>query len=316
MIIKHRKTPAFFPQYESLLRRLQTNHPMYQRIEEQFSQYKAGFAGEKSVDYPLSFLSASTYHIFHQVRLHSQDHYFEVDTLLLCQQFALVLEIKNYKGALRFDVDRAVLHKTTPEKEEVFDCPILQAERQAIRFKLWLAEQSVTNLPVYHHVLLAHKESTVLNDESLPHVSRVEHATRVVDQIHAHTPNDAITTAVMKRIGRSILQRSVPKHEYVLQKFMIRADELIHGVHCTSCNSFAVLRVSGKWTCMDCSFASKQMHLATIADFKNLFGMHFATRALKQWMGIESTQLALRLVGRLAIKSSGSTQKARYTFKT
>ncbi|QKS72631.1 NERD domain-containing protein [Paenalkalicoccus suaedae] len=316
MIIKHRKTPAFFPQYESLLRRLQTNHPVYPSVEDQFSQFKAGFIGEKSVDYPLSFLSASTYHIFHQVRLHSQGHYFEVDTLLLCQQFALVLEIKNYKGALRFDLERAVLHKATPEKgNEVYDCPVLQAERQAIRFKEWLGEQSVTNLPVYHHVLLAHKESTILNEERLAHVSRVEHVTHVVNQIEALSLDDAITPAVMKKVGRSIVQHTVPKREYLLQKFGIGAEDLIHGVHCRKCGSFDVLRASGKWTCIKCSYASKEMHVATIADFKNLIGMQFATLEMKQWVGIKDSRTILRMLDNIAVKHSGSTCKARYTFK-
>lgn len=69
MIIKPRKYPVSILSLEALQRRLKQNHPQQAQIKEDLAKKTAGFKGEQSIDYFLSFLTEGMYHILNDVRL-------------------------------------------------------------------------------------------------------------------------------------------------------------------------------------------------------------------------------------------------------
>lgn len=56
MIKKERKIPLSIQKIEALLRRLPDDHPMRDKMKEDLAKSWAGYRGEQSVDYYLSFL--------------------------------------------------------------------------------------------------------------------------------------------------------------------------------------------------------------------------------------------------------------------
>ncbi|WP_052343803.1 hypothetical protein [Bacillus massiliigorillae] len=56
MILKERTYPLLATKYEALLRRLPDKHPKKKIIENELGKIIAGYRGEKSLDYYLSFL--------------------------------------------------------------------------------------------------------------------------------------------------------------------------------------------------------------------------------------------------------------------
>lgn len=100
MIVKERRMPIYLRQLEALLRRLPVHHPKRNIIAENIAKYKAGYKGERAVDYSLSFLPEQDYSILHDIRLFDQNHYFQIDTIIISPRFLLFLEIKNIVGTL------------------------------------------------------------------------------------------------------------------------------------------------------------------------------------------------------------------------
>ncbi|MFD2693304.1 nuclease-related domain-containing protein [Sporolactobacillus shoreicorticis] len=46
------------------------------------------------MDYALSHLPDKDFHIFHNLRLYDHVDYFQIDFLVLCDRYALILEVK------------------------------------------------------------------------------------------------------------------------------------------------------------------------------------------------------------------------------
>ncbi|MGA5690485.1 nuclease-related domain-containing protein [Cytobacillus pseudoceanisediminis] len=77
----------------------------------------AGYKGEQAIDFHLSKLPEKEFLIFHDLRLSSGKHFFQIDTLILNHASALILEVKNYGGTLYFDPDSNQLIHTTSKGE-------------------------------------------------------------------------------------------------------------------------------------------------------------------------------------------------------
>ncbi|MGM0874073.1 MAG: hypothetical protein ACQEWV_04595 [Bacillota bacterium] len=67
MIIKEKELPIKIKKLEALLRRLPKGHSKCSYVEEEFAKRMAGYKGEKSLEYYLSFLDED-FHIFHDLR--------------------------------------------------------------------------------------------------------------------------------------------------------------------------------------------------------------------------------------------------------
>ncbi|HEU5141363.1 MAG TPA: nuclease-related domain-containing protein, partial [Bacillales bacterium] len=140
MIKKERKIPLTIRKRTALLRRLPPSHPKRPQIEKQLAKYNAGYRGERSIEYYLSFLPEKQYHIFHDLRLTSGDHFFQLDTLLVSPSFILILEVKNISGTLHFDNTFHQLIRTIEDRKEGFNDPLLQVEHQKTQLANWLSQ--------------------------------------------------------------------------------------------------------------------------------------------------------------------------------
>jgi hypothetical protein len=69
LILKKREVPLQLLKLEALKRRLPYKHPKRSLVEENLARSKAGFKGEQSIEYPLSFLSNGENYILHDIRL-------------------------------------------------------------------------------------------------------------------------------------------------------------------------------------------------------------------------------------------------------
>jgi hypothetical protein len=95
MLIKERDFPLFVQILQALLRRLPSNHPKVPLIQENLAKSIAGFKSEQAIDYPLSFLPTKSFYIFHDLRLKTKSHYFQLDSIIVTLNYVLILEVTN-----------------------------------------------------------------------------------------------------------------------------------------------------------------------------------------------------------------------------
>lgn len=99
LIIKERKKSDFILSMNALLRRLPQSHPKRGLIEGDLAKRKAGVRGEEAVDYFLKDLPG--FILLKDIR-HSNGtgDFYQIDVLLMCSNFLLILEIKNISGTI------------------------------------------------------------------------------------------------------------------------------------------------------------------------------------------------------------------------
>ncbi|CAM3902928.1 nuclease-related domain-containing protein [Mesobacillus zeae] len=134
MIVKPRKVPLKIEILEALLRRLPFNHPKIPTIQTALTNRKAGYKGELESDYHLSLLPEKDYFILHDIRLPHNDTFFQIDSLIICPGFILILDVKNFYGTIHLHPKSDQMVREYEGKEQGFSNPLVQAKRHLYLF--------------------------------------------------------------------------------------------------------------------------------------------------------------------------------------
>lgn len=98
-------------QLESLMNRVSSINPQWNSIHEKFLKMSAGLADETTADHYLRYLPSSEFHPITDLQLYDGIQHFQVDALVVNPKFLLILEVKNYKGELIFDLEHHQLFR-------------------------------------------------------------------------------------------------------------------------------------------------------------------------------------------------------------
>ncbi|MFY4775400.1 nuclease-related domain-containing protein [Metabacillus sp. RGM 3146] len=172
MIEKERKVPRSILKLEALIQRLPQGHPKSLIIMEELAKRKAGFSGEKSLDYYFSFFEGKEVSIFHDLRLKDESRYFQIDTLFLTRHYALIIEVKNLAGTLYFDPVFNQLIRTIEEKETAFPDPLIQVNRQEHQLKNWLLKNKLPFIPIESIIVITNSQSIIRTSPNNKNLSK------------------------------------------------------------------------------------------------------------------------------------------------
>jgi Nuclease-related domain len=165
MISKERPFPIEIQKLQVLLLRISENHPKTNLIKENLSKSLAGYNGEKSIDYYLSLLPTKSFYILHDLRLLINGRYFQIDTLLLTNSFALILEVKNIAGSIEFDsIFNQIIQKKNGLEIALPD-PIIQTGRQESQFRLWLQEHHFPPIPIRTLIVISNPQTIIRSND-------------------------------------------------------------------------------------------------------------------------------------------------------
>ncbi|MDM5200536.1 nuclease-related domain-containing protein [Fictibacillus enclensis] len=315
MIVKKRQLPLMIQKLQSLLRRLPKNHPKIPYIEENLAKKMAGYRGEYSIDYPLSFLSSQNYFILHDLRLPHNDYFFQIDTLLISSRFIVILEVKNIAGKLFFDQEFHQLVRTLNGKEEVFPDPLLQVKRQETQLRAWLIKHKITEVPIKSFVVISNPNSqimispehkylrkTILHREALP-IKITE-----LDACHQHVMPDK----QLKKIIRLLLKQHSEANSDVLEHFEIERHELLKGVQCVDCGLIPMERRHGSWFCPSGYCTCKTAHLDALRDYNCLINTTITNQQAREFLLLSSRNVVNRILRSISTHHEGNHKSTIY----
>ena len=317
LICKPRKVPRINQQFEALLRRLPMDHMKREQIAADFAKRQAGFAGEQSLDYPLSFLEEDFY-IFHDLRLFDGSHYFQIDTLILCKGFILILEVKNIQGTLFFDTDFNQLIRTKSDMTEAFPDPLLQVERQHSQLFKWLNNYKLSKIPIETLIVIS-SPRTILQTapNNHPLYEKVIHSAKLPSIISSfrekHPP--ILKSIQLNRLADNIIQNHHPLETDILAQYFIEREEIIKGVFCYGCSHVPISRRNGIWYCPQCGKASRDAHLQALADYFLLFGNSITNHSARDFLCVGSSSTVNKILRTLNFSSKGTNRWRVYHFK-
>lgn len=319
MIVKKRIKPLKLFKFEALFRRIALEHPKRQIASELYAKSMAGYRGERSLDFPLSFLTEQKYHIFHDLRLYDGTHFFQIDCLLLSSNFMIIIEVKNIIGTLIFDSIFNQLIRINDNKDETaFSSPVVQVNRQVEQLQKWLKLQKFPSMPIVPLVIIGNDKSVIKSTEKeksqslsqfvLPYYVLPE---KIKELEERHTTH-LLTDECHRTLSNQLLLQDTPLEFNILQCFHIPESDLIKGIQCTNCKLFSMHRTYGTWVCNRCMATSKNAHLHALRDYYLLINNTISNRQMNDFLNINSPHITKHLLNSLCFKTIGTNKGRKY----
>ncbi|MCG1022110.1 nuclease-related domain-containing protein [Sutcliffiella horikoshii] len=278
MIIKPLEKPLTIKKLEALLRRIDKNHPKRPQIEQDLAKRLAGYKGEQSMEYHLSFLDERKFYILHALRLQSSsNYYFQMDVLLLTSKYFLIIEIKNIIGQVTFENHFAQFIRTLNGIEEGFYNPLDQVKKQKLRLDSFIESQKIKRPPIKSLVCFTNPQTIIRSDSRVKASQYVMHAHNLfskLEQLNQQFDSSNFTEKELLKISRKLLKQHCEENVNILERYDINRNEILKGVQCPGCSNIPLNRQSGSWFCEKCNLKSKNAHIATLEDYRLLWYQH------------------------------------------
>ncbi|MGY3716873.1 nuclease-related domain-containing protein [Sutcliffiella cohnii] len=312
MIKKEREKNRKLLTYEAFLRRLPENYPQRELIEKDYMKYLIGYKGEVATDFYLSELP-DEYHIYNNLRIFEGNSYFQVDTLLLSPSFLVILEIKNYAGVLYFDDQYKQLIRTLEGKEEVFEYPILQVDRQRSKLKRWLTKNNFTNIPVENLVVISHPNGIIKTSTYLKEVIRSGSILGKVESFSSKFKQSIFSEKDLKKLHKLLLKEHTDEKIDMFTKYNIDQSIIKLGPCCPICFTLKVEKVKKGWVCINnCHFTLEELLKFSLLDYSLLFSPTITNSQFREFFFISSRYTAIDMIKMLGLKFTGAQKNRTY----
>ena len=317
MVVLERSIPIIIHMLEALLRRINHIHPKRKEIEEALRTYKAGYNGEKSVDYYLNFLNEEKFLIFKGIRLPDKGFYFQIDTLLITPFFGLILEIKNWGGEIFFEKSFCQVYQEKDGKAYSYQNPVSQALLQKMHLKEWLRINKFPELPIEFLVVMSNTSSRLKADSGYHEVfQKVVHSIRLlgkIGQIETNYKKEVISVKVMKKLKKALLTQHTPLWPDILKTFSISLEEIIPGIFCPKCNTFSMKFYYGKSRCPFCKNIYEYPHYQAVTDCFLLRSQTLTNHEIKTFLKTVTSAQTYFLMQKMNLQISGTKKGRTYT---
>jgi hypothetical protein len=299
--------------------RIPLSHPVRPKFESEYKSWLAGYKGEKSVMFYLSLLPEEKYQIFHDLRLKLGKYYLQIDFLLLCSSFGLVLEVKNRKGMYHFNRETNETILRVNESEERIKNPVQQARMQARKLKIWLKKHNCPDVPIYYLFVNSNERATFKIEAGSEHIlATLCHAESLLEKINVieNYPNKEILDAKdFKKVKRLLISNHTPDNPNLLDYLQLSPNEIPTGVQCPKCHYFPMVYSNGKWLCPNCETQSKTAYIQAIHDCFLLYGPSITSAELRKFLHVNSPRCMIRIIHSMDLDHKGTYRNRVYFLK-
>ncbi|MGE8000077.1 nuclease-related domain-containing protein [Lysinibacillus sp. NPDC093190] len=233
----------------------------------------------------------------------------QIDTVLLCPQFILILEIKNVTGFLDFDESFNQFTRTTAEGDiEGMTNPFHQGRRHT-EWMTGMLHQSRLEIPVHYAVVLATKNAILsksLRGQPIFHVSGLRYHVREWYRQHKEA---VVDEEKLFQFASKLLSM----HRPIKREIALPVRGLVKGVLCESCLNGQTMNYRyPKWYCPRCGAVDQEAFFKTLEDYRLLVGETLTNKSFCEFFKIDSPNTAYKLLQKLPLKAEGTKSNRRY----
>lgn len=319
MIVKPRGVPHTIQVLKALLPRLDKNHPKRIQLQHQLDRRLAGLKGEESLDYYLGHLDEQRYYILHDLRLAYGPHFFQIDTLLLTTQFAVILEVKNIAGKLIFDIEAEQLIRKFDNVEQGFHDPLSQLEFQHSQLNKWLIEKKCPSIPLEGFVVISSDRTiySVSNQDKetyrkICHAYAILKRLKALEKLHI---KESMTLKEVQKMSKLLVEHHQPLTINVQKHLGVSTEEIRTGVQCLECEHLPMHYSHGYWYCEICHHKTKNAHLNGLKDYSLLFTSTITNSEFRRFLHIPTLHMANHKLRSLQLPSTGEGKNRKYDLK-
>ena len=292
--------------YESLRRRIATQHETYPLLEEKIQRAEAGIFGEMLVERELSEIAHPQFEWISNFQfLSSQNVPYQIDFILILQHCLVILEVKNITGIARYMPHSNEFQRVKSTGEiESFRNPFDQVFRHQQLLEMLLKKLNIS-LPILYAVVMTNPNCTI--DTSLKGYP-IFHLSHLRKYLSSLVSDSTTPKTNIQRVKKQLL-----KYAQILQpQKLITENELIRGIICIKCNG-QMNYTHGISTCINCGYITRLGILETIRDYYLLIGNQISNERLRWFSLIDSKYTASKILSRLAFKRQGKSVSTTYT---
>lgn len=296
------------------MRRIPVDHTKNTEMKEELRKRQAGYNGERAISYYLDFLPEKDYFVFHDLRLPSRKHHFQIDYLVLSSHLALILECKNFYGTLFLEDSFNQLIRTANDKEEGFQNPLVQARWHQQQLSTFLCSHGYSQIPIDYLVAFSSPSTIIKTNSRNPSIlKKIVHGYNLLERLKETErvyKDEVIDRKGMRKLCKLLLKSHVPGTQDILLKYGVAKSEVITGVQCPNCLSFGMVRLRRKWFCEKCGCFDKNAHVEAVKDFFLLMNSTMSNKQFREFTHLTSVDMASKLLMRMNLPISG-TNKGR-----
>ena len=316
MVVKERNIPLVMLILEALSRRLPLNYPKYQQVLEELGRRQAGYKGEVSLDYFLRLLPMDKYTILHDLNLPDGDYNCQIDTLLLTEEFALIIEVKNMAGRLIFDTENEQFMQVNNEKEKGYPYPIAQAERHREHLEKLMAEYKFPAVTILYLVVISNGYSSYVITGKNSHkvkalVCKADVLLKRISSIENQYSKPILNAKEIRKLSRLLIKLNTIPTNYIFKKYQINKTDVLTGVFCPTCNHVPLIRKKKKWYCTSCNIYSKDAHVTALKDYFLLIDLKITNQQFRVFVHLDSIDTAGRMLRSENNLKANGTKKMR-----
>ncbi|WP_189655259.1 nuclease-related domain-containing protein [Bacillus sp. HNG] len=314
---KELELPFRLRKLEALIGRLSESHPKYQEIIDEFGRRMAGYKGELSIQYYLTFLKEKNYLIFHNLRLPdiSGEHFFEIDILLINPTFQLIIDAKHYRGELYFDGKFDQLIQSYKDTRKSYNCPITQINRHHLQLNRLLESFKFPSIPIETLVIFTNPNAIIDASKDFKYYNKVIKSPSFLEKIELfekRNRKEYLDKKELHKLSKLLLKKHTPYDANILEHYKISKDELITGVRCEKCRSIPMIRTQRKWHCTSCHFSAKTAYFDAIIDYYLLIGNTITNRELRKFLNLDSITASKNILLSLNLEYEGNFRDRVY----
>lgn len=296
--------------------RLENHHPVWQEVVAEYKRRVAGQKGEKALYFHLSMLPESKYQIYRGIRLKYRGFYFQIDFLIICAAFALVLEVKNRGGEMKFDKEFSQSTCKKNGQEERIQNPVLQAKLQAKKLRGWLKDHNFMEIPI-HYLFVNSNEKTLIqsepgNEQITRHICNSEVLIEKIEQLANYYKKDTLGSKEIKKMKRLLLSKHTPENPDILKQFNLTPKDIPKGVICPDCSFLPMNYKYGTWCCSKCKTESKTAHIKAINDYFLLIKPSITNAELRKFLQIDSIRVSGKILASMKLPFTGKYKNRVY----
>lgn len=311
LIQKRNSLPYKLLGLQALARRLSREDLLKARITEEIRIVQAGVNGEKILANIFEkYKFRQLHYIFHDLSLKSSG-LFQMDALFLAQQGAVILEVKNIAGRIRFPSGQNQLMRTLENgKVDFFECPSVQLLRNKMLLEDWFYANNL-QVPIYGAVIFPKPQQQFENSrDQLKVLFPLEVPVYLKNLMeNPHILNLSTLDFIAEKLTSS-------HREYdpfpLCEKYKIDFKQIKTGVRCDQCGLHGMISIARGWICKSCNYVSKDAYRQAIIEYFMLFGGPMTNRICREFLHLSSSDKAMRLMKKMNLPFHGMNRGRTY----
>ncbi|TRM11683.1 NERD domain-containing protein [Lentibacillus cibarius] len=319
LIVKPRDYPLEVLKTEALNRRLVAHHSRKKEVKRKAKNLRAGYNGEKSLDFHLGFLQDESYRILHHLRIRDANEFFQMDTTIISPQFILINDAKNISGTVIYDEFGQAIRISKSGEEENLGNHIEQVNLQHLRLLRWMRNHDFPAIPIEKLVTHSNSNTIIKNITNNKAVSdtiiyKEQLLTKIEEFADKHNA-PVFTEEQLQHLAALLIDAHTPKEVDLLNKFGMKCEEILRGVFCPECSALPMKRTKAKWICRQCGETSKDAHIPALQDYCLLFGNKIRNREARKFLMVDDIYVTQRLLKKEQLETVGTTRDRQYILR-